>query len=221
MEHICEILDVRPVTHDTRCFRVRRPEAYDFEPGQATLIAIPEDGFRDKKRPFTFTSLPDDSELEFIIKQYAEDEGVTQRLHELTPGAELTLHDVFGTITYQGVGTFIAGGAGVTPFIAILRQLHRSRAAGGHVLIFSNKAARDVILEDEFREMLGDDFHSVLTRENVPGHHHGRIDRDFLSENISSFSQFFYVCGPNDFVKVITDHLKALGVAPATVVIER
>ncbi|WDR00201.1 hypothetical protein PSC71_05305 [Devosia sp. J2-20] len=31
--------------------------------------------------------------------------------------------DAWGTIQYQEPGTFIAGGAGVTPFIAILRDL--------------------------------------------------------------------------------------------------
>jgi predicted ferric reductase len=30
---------------------------------------------------------------------------------------------MFGAIEYKGEGVFIAGGAGVTPFIAILRQL--------------------------------------------------------------------------------------------------
>jgi predicted ferric reductase len=36
---------------------------------------------------------------------------------------ELIIRDVWGAIEYKGEGVFIAGGAGVTPFIAILRQL--------------------------------------------------------------------------------------------------
>jgi predicted ferric reductase len=42
---------------------------------------------------------------------------------KLKHGDELIIRDVWGAIEYKGEGVFIAGGAGVTPFIAILRQL--------------------------------------------------------------------------------------------------
>jgi predicted ferric reductase len=73
------------------------------------------------KRPFTFTSLNDNDYLEFIIKIYDSNDGVTE-LGKLKQGDELLIHDVWGAIEYKE-GVFIAGGAGVTPFIAILRQL--------------------------------------------------------------------------------------------------
>ncbi|MCF8243475.1 MAG: hypothetical protein K9J16_19025 [Melioribacteraceae bacterium] len=47
-----------------------RPQNMTFTPGQATKISINESGWKDKKRPFTFTSLPNDPFLEFIIKTY-------------------------------------------------------------------------------------------------------------------------------------------------------
>jgi len=38
------------------------------------------------------------------------------------------LRDVFGAIGFQGKGTFLAGGAGVSPFIAIFKWLdHRDK----------------------------------------------------------------------------------------------
>src|SRR5690606_18676278 len=97
-------------------------------------------------------------------------------LGQLVPGDELILHDVWGAIQYKGEGTFIAGGAGVTPFIAIIRQLHKDNKIGANRLIFSNKTEADVILKDEFSEMLGQNFINVITGESVPGYHHGRID---------------------------------------------
>jgi predicted ferric reductase len=45
-----------------------------------------------------------------------------QELGKLKHGDELIIR-VWGAIEYKGEGVFIAGGAGVTPFIAILRQL--------------------------------------------------------------------------------------------------
>ena len=76
-----------------------------------------------EKRPFTFTSLPGDDHLEFTIKCYTDHDGVTNQLGQLKAGDELLLHDIWGAIHYTNEGTFIAGGAGITPFIAIFRQL--------------------------------------------------------------------------------------------------
>jgi cytochrome-b5 reductase len=80
----------------------------------------------DEARPLTPTSLTGDGVLGFIIKRYSDDEGVTRALHRLPPGAELLLSEPFGTISYQGTGVFIAGGAGITPFMAFLREQARA-----------------------------------------------------------------------------------------------
>ncbi|MEO8414268.1 MAG: flavodoxin reductase, partial [Ginsengibacter sp.] len=78
----------------------------------------------EEKRPFTFTSLNENPYLEFTIKRYEDHHGITDKMHQLMPGDELIISDVWGAIEYKGPGYFIAGGAGITPFISILRQLH-------------------------------------------------------------------------------------------------
>jgi ferredoxin-NADP reductase len=80
--------------------------------------------------------------LEFTIKIYSDHDGVTNQLGQLKVGDELLLHDVWGAIQYKGEGTFIAGGAGVTPFIAIFRQLQKDKKLGNNKLIFSNRTHR-------------------------------------------------------------------------------
>jgi ferredoxin-NADP reductase len=50
-----------------------------------------------------------------------------------------------GAIEYKGEGVFIAGGAGVTPFIAILRQLQAENKTTTNY--FTNKTANDIILK--------------------------------------------------------------------------
>ena len=122
MSETVRILMTEFVTHDVKRFIVERPEGYDFLPGQATEMSINIPGYEEEKRPFTFTSLTEDLVLEFTIKGYPRD-GVTQKLHELHPGNELIRRDVWGTIDFKHPGVFIAGGAGITPFIAILRRL--------------------------------------------------------------------------------------------------
>ncbi|MEF8846942.1 MAG: FAD-binding oxidoreductase [Candidatus Paceibacterota bacterium] len=219
-EYKQKILMTEFVTHDVKRFIIEKPENYEFEPGQATEVAVAEEGWEDKKRPFTFTSLNEDKVLEFTIKGYPEHNGVTEKLHSLVSGDELLIEDPWGTINYQGEGVFLAGGAGVTPFIAILRNLRNKRKLGSNELIFANKKAKDVILEKEFREMLGDNFIPILTEEEKEGYEKDYINKDYLKRNIDDFSQNFYVCGPPNFVEDLTEALKELGADPDEVVLE-
>lgn len=207
------------VTHDVKRFILERPEGYSFTPGQATEVSINQPGWEKKKRPFTFTSLEEDLALEFTIKGYFDHDGVTKKLHSLKPGDELILRSVWGTITYKGPGVFIAGGAGITPFIAILRRLRQDGRIAGNKLIFANKAARDVILEKEFVEMLGDELILTLD-EQAAGYEHGHVSRDFLEGRVSDFSQHFYVCGPPPMVNSVKASLQQLGAVPDSVVFE-
>ena len=153
MQTSVKILNIRKITHDVRRYTLEKPDGYQFEPGQATDVSIDRDGWRTKKNPFTFTALAEWDHLEFTIKSYFDHDGVTKALWELSPGDRLILRDPWGTITYQGPGTFIAGGAGVTPFIAILRRLQADGKLAGHRLIASNHKADDIILRDEFEAM--------------------------------------------------------------------
>ena len=119
MNHHVKIESIKHVTHDVLQIRVEKPRGLTFAPGQATEVSVNKTGWLKEKRPFTFTCLPDDDYLEFNIKTYPSHKGVTNELLQLKKNDELILHDIFGTIAYKGEGVFIAGGAGVTPFISI------------------------------------------------------------------------------------------------------
>jgi len=216
-QHIVKILSVEADTHDVKRFRVEKPAGYTFIPGQATEVTINKEGWQDKRNPYTFTSLNTWDSLEFTIKIYDEHQEVTHQLGLLEPGDELILHDVWGAIQYKGEGIFIAGGAGVTPFIAIFRQLYADGKVGGNQLICSNKTEADIILKDEFTNMLGDNFINMLTSEKAPGYHHGRIDEAYLTDTIKDFDRDFYVCGPDEMIDAVQQALKNLGASAVTV----
>ncbi|WP_313807721.1 FAD-binding oxidoreductase [Flavobacterium sp.] len=218
--HIVKVLQSQFVTHDVKSIKVERPENYEFIPGQATELSINKRNWKTKKRPFTFTSLVDSNYLEFMVKIYRNREGVTNELGKINAGDELILHDVFGAISYKGPGVFIAAGSGITPFLSIFRELYKRNRIKGNRLIYVNKTSEDVIMGQELFHMLKNDFVNVYTRENVIGFQGKRIDRNFLIENIVDFSQNFYVCGPEDFVKTVTKHLIDLGAEPETIIFD-
>lgn len=214
MHEIVKILKVQKVTHNVRRYELEKPPGYSYEPGQATELSLDEDGWREKKHPFTFTSLTDAPTLEFTIKSYFNTggDGMTERLFSYEPGQSLILRESWGTITYKGPGTFIAGGAGVTPFIAILRDLARKGQLAGHTLIASHRTEADIILREEFEAMPGlRHLWTVTDDPSAQGVQHERIDADFLRKHVSDFSQNFYLCGPDPMVKELRTTLGSLG----------
>src|SRR5579863_2699159 len=161
-KHIVKVLATRPITHNVKQFDIEKPKGYKFIPGQATDVSINKPGLEDDLHPFTFTALNDWDHLQFTIKCYTDHDGMTNKLLKVNEGDELIIHEVFGAINYKGPGLFIAGGAGVTPFIAILRQLSKDGKLKDSELLFANKSIEDIILRDEFEMMLGENFINIL-----------------------------------------------------------
>jgi len=220
-QYIVKILESGFITHDVKRFVVERPPGYDFIPGQATDVSVNTPEWKNEKRPFTFTGLKEWNYLEFLIKIYPERKGVTNQLAKTNTDSELIIRDVFGAIHFKEPGVFIAAGTGITPFIAIFRDLYKKKKLSGNKLIYSNKTSADVILKKELIKMFDNDFTSVITREHVIGFVGKRIDREFLIDKIKDFSQDFYVCGPDEFVASITSTLKDLGATADTIIVDQ
>jgi ferredoxin-NADP reductase len=210
--HIVKILETYQITHDVIRFRLEKPFGYKFKPGQATEISINQTGYQTETRPFTFTSLNEWNFLEFTIKIYNDHPGVTNKLASLKSGDELIIHDVWGEIAYKGQGIFIAGGAGITPFIAILRELASKNKIGENKLIFANKTKSDIILEEEFKKILGSNFINILADERVCGYLYGLISRDILKAHLTGLNQMIYLCGPPPMMSAVEKQLTELGV---------
>ena len=212
VQHIVKIKSIKKVTHDVLQIITDKPPAYTFVSGQATDVSINNTDWKDEKRPFTFTCLPNNDYIEFTIKTYPSHQSVTNQLLQLNKGDELILHDVFGDIAYKGEGVFIAGGAGVTPFISIFRYLQSKNEIANNKLIFANKTKADIILEEEFKSLLGENFINVLSDEKVDGYANGYITEDFLKANIYDLNKNFYVCGPPPMMDAIEKMLANLHV---------
>ncbi len=219
-EHIVRILNIEQVTHDVKRFQVEKPSGYSFIPGQATEVSVNTPELKEEKRPFTFTCLNKEAYLEFTIKIYTSHNGVTNELGKLKAGAELIIRDVWGAINYKGEGVFIAGGAGVTPFISIMRDLQSKNEVSGNLLLFANKTKADIILENEFKKLLGSSFINILSDENIKGYYHGFIDEAFLKAHIGDFKRKFYVCGPPPMMDAVLKQLADLGVGENSITLE-
>jgi predicted GH43/DUF377 family glycosyl hydrolase/ferredoxin-NADP reductase len=219
-KHSIKVISIENVTHNVLRIVTEKPANFSFSPGQATEVSLGKEEWMNELRPFTFTSLPENNHLEFTIKTYPKHKGVTNQLLTLAPGDELIVHEVFGTITYQGEGVFIAGGAGITPFISILRSLNAKNEIGQNRLIFANKTKKDIILESEFKTLLKNNFISILSQEKTADYANGHITKEFLKANIPDFSKKFYLCGPEAMMDEVEKQLYDLGVSDRSIIKE-
>lgn len=211
--HILKIASTNNITHNVLQITTNKPDGFNFVPGQSANIAINKSGWIKEERSFTFTNLPTNDSLEFTIKTYPKQGSVTNELLQLKVDDELVLNDVFGAITYKGEGVFIAGGAGITPFISIFRDLKAKNEIGNNMLVFANKTKADIILENEFKTLLGYAFVNILSEKEDDGYHYGKVSEAFLRAKITDFNQQFYICGSLQMIKDVERYLINLGVS--------
>ena len=212
MGQIVKIKDFQKITHDVIRLMFEKPAGYTFIPGQAADISFNQPDWEDTKSCFTFTSLPEDDNLEFTIKTYPSHQRVTNKLLSAQVGDEIILQDPFGDIRNQGEGIFIAGGAGITPFITILKELEQNGAVGNSKLIFANKKAEDIIDKKYFTNLLGQNFINVLSDENVKGYENGYINEEIIKKYVNGNTDTYYLCGPPPMMNAVIKSLLSLGV---------
>ncbi|MBI6629434.1 FAD-binding oxidoreductase [Pontibaca salina] len=220
MAHQMTLKRIEPVTHDTYHLVFDRPDGFEYTPGQGVELHVLKDGWEDKGRPFTPVTLPHEPTLEFVIKSYPDRHGVTEQIGKMQPGDEMKMKGPFGAISDHGPGIFIAGGAGITPMIAVLRQqLHENGTLEGSTLVFANKTENDIIWRDKFEAMRGLNTAFVVDEAgaSVPQQ---RLERDYLSQFAGANSRC-YLCGPPPMMKAVRQALDDLGVKDENIIQEK
>jgi ferredoxin-NADP reductase len=130
--------------------------------------------------------------------------------------------------SFGGPLLLVAGGSGVVPLRAMLRQHRLTGSTVPARLLYSARTLGDVIYADELRELDGSaeiDVHLTLTREQPEGWsgYGRRIDEALLQEVSWSAAErpLVYVCGPTAFVERAASILVGLGHDPTRIRTER
>ncbi|MBW7868053.1 MAG: flavodoxin reductase [Brumimicrobium sp.] len=223
MSQVIKVLSIRYTTRDVINILTEKPIGIDFLAGQAANISIHKTGWEHEIRTYAITSTPEDDHFEFNIKIYQEQNGMgfLNQITQLQVGDEFLFHSICGTVTYQGEGVFIAGGAGITPFISMLRSIQKQGKIGNNHLIYANRTQADIIEEDTLQSILGKQYIGILSEEKRDGYEFGFISKELIERLLTDNSQYFYLCGPLPMTNMIEKYLEELGVSEEQIVIER
>ena len=219
MQHTTKIIEKSWLTHEVICLRLERPFKYSFKAGQAIEVSLENPRFQGEDAPFTLTGLSSEKYLELILKVYTEHNGMTLEISKLKVGDGLIIGDAWDSYKNLGPGFFIAGGTGITPFVAILRQLNVENRLSDSKLLFANKTEQDIFLQQELTQMLGKNFINILSRQKKDNFLYGHINSQILKDQISRPNQTFYICGPGNFAEQIRDQLLELGIDKDMIII--
>ncbi len=192
-----------------------------------------EDGYR-AQRSYSLASPPEDPRLHLLVERLDGGEVSPYLTDEMRAGDSLELRGPIGGWFVWSADAdravpagqlrpvqLVAGGAGVSPFVAMLEHHRRTGSATPIQLLYSARTADDVLA----RDTLGPETTVTLTRgapADWPGPT-GRIDAGLLRRCTFDPAERprVFVCGPTVFVETVATVLVDLGHDPAGIRLER
>jgi ferredoxin-NADP reductase len=123
----------------------------------------------------------------------------------------------------------IAGGSGIVPLMAMLRQRATIGSMAPTTLVYSSRTFDDVIYRDELNALAarsdGLRLVETLTRSQPPDWTGlaRRIDREMLASALDgqTAQPQAFICGPTPLVEAAAENLVGLGMSPSRVRTER
>lgn len=217
-------------TPEVRTIELAVPEWRGHRAGQHLDVRLTDEDGYVAERSYSIASAP--GEPVSITVERLEDGEVSPYLtEELRVGDALELRGpVGGYFVWEeadgGPLLLVAGGSGIVPLRAIIRQHQRSGSDTPVRLLYSARTLSDVIYRAELDSYADDIAISyTLTRVQPPGWtgYARRVDAGLLAEAAWPAGQqpLAFVCGPTSFVETVAAGLVGLGYRPERVKTER
>lgn len=214
---VCEV-----VRHEGATIISARPKRRPLRatPGQFGFLRVLKTGLREP-HPFTIAGIDGDGTVRFAIKPLGD---YTQALRDsVAVGDELKLEGGYGRFNHRRGARkqiWLAGGIGVTPFLAMARHLKGDEGQEIH-MVYCVRDRREAIGLDTFEaqaEKLGN-FSFVLHDSARDG----RLDAAKLAAGslIDPAEADLWFCGPAPLREAIVKGLKELGKKPRRVEFEQ
>ena len=219
------LLGAAEVAAGTMAFRFARPSGFAFQAGQNVLLTLlepPEVDAQGPSRTFTIASAPHEPEL--LIATRMRDSAFKRVLKRAAPGTPVEIEGPNGVMTLHEdaarPAVLLAGGIGITPFLAMARDAAHRHLAHRIVLFYGNRRPEDAAFLDELSAMDNPNFRLVAAmseadKSALPWRgERGFIDRAMLARHLPDLKgPVYYFAGPPAMAMAMQQMLSGAGVA--------
>ncbi|MGC8777321.1 MAG: FAD/NAD(P)-binding protein [Candidatus Caldatribacteriaceae bacterium] len=225
LPELVPIQEIIEETRDIKTFRLRRPPAFSYRPGQFAEVFVPGRG----EAPFSITSSPTQEEfLEFSIKRTGT---VTETLHRLSPGDTVGIRGPYGNgfpvESLQGKNLlFVGGGIGLAPLRSLINYVlsptHR-KDFGTVSILYGARTPQDLVFRWELREWgKRKDLSLLITVDRGDSSWEGKVGlvpevlKEMPVPDQSTYKSI--VCGPPIMIKFTIKALLEMGFSPENII---
>ena len=209
------LLEKKPEQGDASSLIFKTDHPISWKPGQFFHYILPHTPVDDRgtERWFTISSSPYDGNIMITTRFVAgRQSSFKKSLHDLALGDTIAADGPEGDFTLDDLSQdyiFIAGGIGVTPFRAILRQLDHDGAKVKVKLLYANRDD-NFVFKDELTELAQRNSNLQISYFVDPS----KIDEAAIRNTAPDLQvPIYYISGPEPMVDSYKSLLTSMGVA--------
>ena len=224
-----------PEAEDANSFVLKSslPHSLVYEAGQFLTFDFHRPGKEPARRNYSISSSPNlDEPLQITVKRipngeysrwFTDKAKVGDILHTIGASGFFTLpHDLSAVDQVF----FFAAGSGITPVYSLIKTILVSHPAITVILVYSNQTPGHAIFYHQLKtlqEKYYDRFHIEFLFSSEKSVLHKRLGVYLLEKFLAKYSrgpvdrQLFYICGPFEYMRMITIVLRNNGFAQASI----
>ena len=239
--HPLKIAEVRRETPDAVSIRFEVPDelkgAFAFKAGQHLTLRTDLNG-EDLRRNYSVCAAPHENEIRIAVKQMPAGRFSSWANSVLQVGQAVDVLPPMGRFVLPQTDepspcyVALAGGSGITPVLSILKTILRENPRSRFTLLYGNRDSASIMFLEELAGLknryLGrlEVYHFLENEAEEIELFNGRLDRAKCEDLFSSLvdvgaADAFFICGPGPMMDAAEEALKARGVSPDKVFVER
>ena len=182
-----------------------------FLPGQYANILVPGSS---ETRSYSFSSLSNSDEMEFIIRLIPEIGLMSNYLRQAQVGDQLQITGPLGSFYNREINKptlFFAGGTGIAPFIAMMEQLNVENCSENIQLFYGATTTENVVELERINnyEHLNVQTFACVSNQESTTFANGFVTQWINKETLNQPNYDIYICGPNAMVDAVKQALEA------------
>ncbi|WP_017939046.1 benzoate 1,2-dioxygenase electron transfer component BenC [Zestomonas thermotolerans] len=196
-----------------------------FLPGQYVNLRVPGS---DQTRAYSFSSLPRDGEVSFLIRNVPGGLMSTFLTSLAKAGDSMTLSGPLGSFYLREIKRpllLLAGGTGLAPFTAMLEKIAEEGSAYPLHLIYGVTNDLDLVgldrLEEFTRRIPNFTFSACVANPESSYPRKGYVTQHIEPKHLNEGDVDVYLCGPPPMVEAVSQYIREQGIQPANFYYEK